>query len=171
NFLGRLPENGRAGDWEWEGYHFCAAEVLLEIPAADAEALLLRHWERLRYRRLFVQAALGVATPRCCELVASTVRDCPDPRRLLEYFADHCGLRTVGRGQQFGFRQLEAILPYLDLFSDYTLNDLWVYCNEQRWFDFRRCHLDPRLTADQKENLGFGQEALFENLERYLGEK
>jgi hypothetical protein len=171
SFLGRLPEDGRAGDWEWEGHHFCAAEVLVEIPAADAEALLLRHWKHLRYRRLFVQAALAVATPRCCELVAAAVRDCPDPQRLLEYFEYHCGLQTVGRGQQFGDRQLEAILPYLDLLSDHTLESLWWHCNEKRWFNYRRCHLDPRLTANQGRNCGFGREALYEKFDRYLGDK
>lgn len=102
SFLGHLLEDGRAGDWEWEGHHFCAAGLLVEIPTADAEALLVRHWEHLRYRIGFVQAALTIATPRCCELFAATARNCPDTTRLLKHFEYRCGLRTVGRGQQLG---------------------------------------------------------------------
>jgi hypothetical protein len=171
SFLGRLPEDGRAGGWEWKGHHFCAAELLVEIPAADAEALLVRHWEHLRYRVGFVQAALAIATPRCCELVAATVRNCPDTRRLLKHFEYRCGLRTVGRGQQFGFRQLEAILPYLEFFSDHTLTSLWEHCNRQLWFDFRRRYLDPKLTVEQRMLCRLGREALFQQLDRYLGER
>lgn len=38
------------------------------------------------------------------------------------------------------------------------------------WFDYRRQHLDPRLTAEQKKNFWLGREALFEGLDRYLAD-
>jgi hypothetical protein len=171
SFLGHLPDNGRAGDWEWEGYHFCAAGVLIEIPTADAEGLLVRNWEHLRYRRLFVQAALAIATPRCCELVAAVVSNCPEPRRLFEHFDFHCGLRTRGKGQRFGNRQLQAILPYLELFSANTIESFWQNCNEQGWLGYRRRYLDPRLTPEQRRRCRLEQAGLSEALDRFLVER
>lgn len=165
SFLGRVRDDGPV-DWEWEGHYFLAAALLIEIPPEDSEALFLRHWDHLRYRSSFVRAALAVATPSCCELVAETVRECPDPRRLLQYF----GVGTVGRTHRFGQRQMEAILPYLEHFSDFALVTLWRHCNQQRWFDFRRRHLDAHLTAAERRNCQLGREALFEHFDSLLAE-
>jgi hypothetical protein len=170
SFLRRLSGDGLHGIWDWERHHFCAAQLLVEIPSADAEALLTMHWEHLKYKPVFVQATLAVATPRCCELVAEAVAICPDPPRLFEYFDYIGGFWARDRGKDFGPLQLEAIIPYLDLFSGNTIDRLWQWCNEQRQIPYRRQYLDSRLTPEQKARNSLGREALFQQLDRYVRE-
>jgi len=47
---------------------YAISELIMCRPVEEAEAILLRHWDHLRFCNLFVQAALYIATPRLREL-------------------------------------------------------------------------------------------------------
>ena len=40
--------------------------MIMRLPVEEAERLLLKHWDHLKFSTQFVQAALYVATPLCC---------------------------------------------------------------------------------------------------------
>ena len=58
-----LEAVGEAADDTAGGHsneHFALAHLLRDIPTADAEGLLVTHWERLRDLGLYIQAALYI---------------------------------------------------------------------------------------------------------------
>ena len=120
------------------------SERLAELPPATAEGLLLRHWEGLRHGKNYVQVALYVASPGLLERVATVVGDGDEPERLFEHLSHAFGLRVKGRRGITRWGQMEGLLPYLAMLSDRDIEELWRVCNENRWFDWRREHVDVR---------------------------
>src|SRR6185369_14355587 len=79
----------------------------------QAEQLLQQNWEHVRYSREFIEAALLIATPKTCALVAEAVAACPDPRPLFAYVQFHFNPKAEG-GRGFDrVAQAEAFIPYL----------------------------------------------------------
>ena len=67
---------------------FCTAdqitsELIIRLPIEDAELLLLKHWNHLRFSYYFVQAALYVATKPLLEVASAAIKDCPTPTKLM----------------------------------------------------------------------------------------
>jgi len=139
------PEQKEGGpDW-------ILSEMVMNLPAGQAETLLLRYWPSLRDSDNYVAAALFFATPALLAAVADAVRQSAAPQDLFKYLLMRAG-RTRGKsGQRTGFyqvRQIEAIRPYLDYLSDSDIHRLWDTCNKQGWHSLRRQHLDGRLSEE-----------------------
>jgi len=77
----------------WSDYH--TSEMLMRLPAVDADRLLLKHWDHLRFSPHFVQSALYVSTPRLLEAAGAAVSESPEPAKLFEHLSHHFGLRHV----------------------------------------------------------------------------
>ncbi len=120
--------------------------IVMRLPVPEAERVLLRHWDHLRFSSDFVQTALYVATPELCRLVADVVRECPDPSSLFGHLAMHYGVRTVGEPGITREHQVLVLEPYLPLLSEFDIGSLADACNQGGWFETRRRLLDPRLT-------------------------
>jgi hypothetical protein len=58
--------------------------LIMALPAAQAEALLLKHWDHLRFCDLFVQVALHVATPRLLGTRRASNRELPESERAVQ---------------------------------------------------------------------------------------
>lgn len=137
------------------------SEMVMELPPHISEEILLQNWFHLRFSPRFVQAALFVATPKLRELVAQSLKECPNPREMLKYLHSHFGIKTNGRKGVTRLEQLQAVEPYLDLLDTLDISDFWDVCNQNGWFEFRRKNLDARLKG-MNEAVYFDQERINE---------
>ncbi len=73
-------KNSISADFSSRGLyeHRLVSWLLTRIPENDAETLLDECWSYLGYSPLFIQTALYVGTPKCLELVADSIKKCPD---------------------------------------------------------------------------------------------
>jgi hypothetical protein len=120
-------------------------EVIMRLPQSEAEALLVKHWDHLRFSALFVQTALYIATPRLLELVKETVERSPNPPNLFAHIGMNYGIRVQGRAGITRPTQIEALIPYLDHLNEHAIFNFWEACNRLGWFDLRRKYFDARL--------------------------
>lgn len=119
-------------------------EMVMRLPAIEAERLLLKHWTHLRFGSKFVQTALFISTPRLLEAAQVSINECPEPARLMEHLSFTYGI-PKGHPGITRKAQVLALSPYLDLLSPMDLFLLWEVCNEHGWFTIRREFLDDRL--------------------------
>ena len=120
-------------------------QVIMGLPPLEAEVLLVKHWEHLRFSPFFVQTALYMATPRLLELVKQTVDNSPNPSDLFAHIGMHYGIRVQGRAGITRPAQIEALIPYLDHLNEHAIFNFWDACNRLGWFDLRRKYFDTRL--------------------------
>lgn len=167
-YLGKLRSSLAPGEWELNGLEHETAELLIAIPAADAEVILGKHWSHLRFRKEFVQAALRIATDKTCLLAGQVLASCPSPRDLLRYIASKMATIRRGREQPVEQLHLDALRPFLQLLHPNDLHSLWDICNRQRYFAFRRAYIDPLLSPEDRLRHGVGVEGKFAKLDHEL---
>ena len=134
-----------------DGPDWILSEMVMNLPAGQAETILLRHWPRLRDSDYYVAAALFFATPALLASVADAVKQSDAPKDLFKYLSMRAGRTRGMNGKRTGFyqvRQIEAILPYLNYLSDSDIHHLWDTCNKHGWYSLRRQHLDGRLSEE-----------------------
>jgi len=119
--------------------------LIMNLPTAQAEALLVRHWGHLHYCDEFVQTALFIATPRLLRDVRMVIDICPDPKVMFEHIHMRYGIRRTGWRGVTHPSQLEALAPYLDYLAEFTIYTFWELCNDRGWFDLRRRLFDDRV--------------------------
>lgn len=136
-------EDAASNDW-------ATYELLMRLPVKEAESLMFKHWEHLRFSSYFVQTALYIATPNLTKAAAAAVTECPDPKALFLHLTSHFGYKTIGHPGVTRIAQVESLLPYLDHLSDLDIQHLWEICNDHGWFGLRRQHIDSRLTLDRR---------------------
>jgi hypothetical protein len=138
--LSRKSEAVELENIEWQ-----YRQALMRMPAAEAEHLLLKHWEKLRFGKYFVQVALFLATPALRQLVATCVLEAPNAKRLFAHISLEYAGKTDNNPGITRQAQIEALEPYLDLLSSSDLSRLAYVCNEAGWFDLRRRLFDSRV--------------------------
>jgi hypothetical protein len=124
------------------------SQLIMALRPAQAEALLLEHWDHLQFSNVFLQAALYVATPPLLGHVEQAIKSCPNPGTMFKHIHFQYGIRTKGRTGITQRRQFEALGPYLDYMEDSTIYRFWEQCNEHGWFDLRRKFFDHRLSNE-----------------------
>jgi hypothetical protein len=127
-------------------------ELIMRLPPKQAESLLLKHWDHVRFSPLFVQAALYVATPQLLERLQKTVESSPNPTKLFEHIGLHYGIQTQGRAGVTRTAQIKALVPYLDHMDEYAIYTFWHACNSRGWFDLRRKHFDGRVAKSYRRS-------------------
>ena len=120
-------------------------EMIIRLPADEAERLLLKHWAHLRFAPNFVQAALYVSTPTLLRAARTAVDESPEPAQLMAHLSHNFGFRTKGHPGITREEQIRALAPYLHLLTDLDVGSLWEECNDHGWFATRRELLDERL--------------------------
>jgi hypothetical protein len=120
-------------------------EMILRLPADEAEPLLLKHWAHIRFSPYFIQTALYISTPRLLEAVQIAINECPEPVKLMEHLYLHFGIKVQGHPGLTREAQVRALASYLHLLSPMDLGELWEGCNDHGWFATRRALLDDRL--------------------------
>lgn len=144
-----LIKRSNCSSQEWNDFSipndWITYELIMRLPSHEAERILLKHWEHLKFNSYFVQAALYVATEKLCEMVSDVVSICPLPSELFKHLSQHYGIRTTGRNGITNIRQLEVLVPYIDYFCDMDFYDFSEVCNERGWYDFRIKYLDQHM--------------------------
>ena len=120
-------------------------EMIMHLSAGEAERLLLKHWEHLKFSSHFVQAALYVATPELCRRAEASIAEAPDRALLFTYISRNWGIRISGRAGITRKSQVLALEPYLDLIAITDLKAIADACNRMGWFDLRKRLLDARI--------------------------
>ena len=123
------------------------SELIIRLPTKDAERLLLKHWDHLRFSFCFVPSALYVATKPLLEVAAAAIKDCPKPAGLMKYLSMRFGIKVKDHPGLNRENQVLALVPYLDLLSDGDILMFWDECNDRGWFATRKKLLDSRLRA------------------------
>ena len=100
--------------------------------------------EGLRQSADYVKAALHVATPDLLDKVAIVVAESDDPRSIFDHLSIRFGLEFVGRRGLTRPAQRDGLLPYLEYLSETDIRMIWRACNKNRWFEWRREHIDYR---------------------------
>jgi len=143
--------------------HYELSELLRDIPASDAEPLLLKHWNQLKFSPEFIQLALYLGTPQFIELASRSIEKCPAPTELFRYIDMFFGFMTKGLHNRLTQSHLEHLLPFVRLLSGSTLRDILEFCvrnglrswAEQNLQD--ECVRRSKLpTEDRKETDGNG---------------
>lgn len=154
--------------WEKSSYasDMITADLIMTITPVVAEKILATHWSHLRYDNHFVEAALFVATPRSLALAENSLKECPTPNELLKYLDHRWQIGGSEQRDRLTNDRLNAIEPYLDLLSDSTIHSLWGACNVHAFHEWRRRHLDHRLTQQWSGRCGVNDLALFAELDQ-----
>lgn len=124
-----------------------ASELIMRLPAEEAEQLLVRHWDHLHFSPQFVQTAIYVATERTRALARSAVSQCPSAEKLFEHVCTHMGVRIADRPGITTEAQVRSLSEYLDLLSEIDFRLLWDECNRKGWYELRRELLDVHPKA------------------------
>ena len=129
------------------------SELIMRLPTSDAERLLLRHWDHLRFSSYFVQAALYAATKSLLDAAEVAIRECPQPAELMTHLGMGFGIRIKDHPGLHRENQVLALVPYRDIISEDNIFMLWAECNSRGWFATRREYLDSRLGSSYVHHL------------------
>jgi hypothetical protein len=110
--------------------HWNLADLLMRIPVDDAEMLLVKHWEHLRYSRLFVQSALYIGTTNCLKLADAAIVEYPEEAPLFKEVSYRFGFSSLGRNDHISFSELKHLGRYWDRFDETTLRSFVEACYE-----------------------------------------
>lgn len=159
--------------WDAGGYGTdrITAELLTRLDAVTCERLLVKHWNHLRFHGRFVQVALFHATSVTVQLAHESLKKGPNPKSRLRFLSYNFGIKIGDHPGVTSMRPLDALTPYLDLLDSLAIYLLWDLCNERGWFDWRRQHLDHRLSDRERQRAGLDQASLFADLDRFADEQ
>ena len=138
---------------------------LIRLPPADAEPLLLRHWDKFGGTAHFVQAALYVGTQGLLAKAAVVISASPEPAKLFKYFTVHFGIGMKGEAGITREQQIRALAPYLDILSPGDIGVLARVCNDKGWHALRRDLIDPLLCTEDRARPETFRGVLDQNLE------
>ncbi|MBN1182381.1 MAG: hypothetical protein JXB49_08855 [Bacteroidales bacterium] len=141
--------------------HYALAHLLRDIPIKDAQPLLEKHWEHLKFSRLFIHVALYVGTPKCISLVDESINNYPSNIDPLEYIGSFFGFFESGLSDRINMQHLKVLLPYIERLGSNTLSNMVEFCerhNKNDWsieylkpeFERRRAILPQDKNIDQK---------------------
>jgi hypothetical protein len=143
--LGRFADDSAARACPRSNAHYYLGHLLRDIPSVAAERLLAKHWDRLSYSPLFVQAALYHDTPQCRELAASSLARSEPGDEPLKHLDSFFGFFTQGLMDRLTRRHLDSLVPYLSRLEDGCLVDMLEYCRRFQHWDWAVTHLQPEM--------------------------
>jgi hypothetical protein len=137
------------------------AELLRDIPAAEAQPLLVKHWSHLRYSPLFVQVALYLGTTESIKFAEEAIQDFPSGVDPFKHIGMFFGFLTTGLMDRLELRHLEVLRTYLNRLDDHDLSDMAGFCDQRSYRDWGKVHLKsefdrrraqlPKVTRDQQD--------------------
>lgn len=132
----------------WSDMDFALAELLRDLPRQTGEALLLNHWQRLRSRPLFIQAALYISTDATRSLAKEALAhlDC-EPFKLIGAFF---GFRARGLADRLTMLQLQSLQPYLAQLDDMLLADVVDFCGDHGQLEWAKSNIVPEYERRTK---------------------
>lgn len=155
-----LPPDFSGGN---DDVHYELGDLLVRIPAEEAEALLVTNWNHLRHGRLFIQAALHVSTPKTLALAAEAIAAAPGEADLFRY-VDHAFF-VAERDPQELLRHLEALEPYFGRMEERYLVRFAERCMSSGLREWAMERISPHLSDRERCQLFPTDEDLVRELE------
>ncbi len=154
----------------------CSADRTITGILADrrdefAERTIVEHWEDLQHRYNYPHVLLCIATPATLRIHALHVEGIEDKEEYFKLLGFAYGFRNPDRLGITEVTQLKALEPYLDHFKASLIDELWDECNDKGFIDWRKEHLDKRLS---EKNWAFNQindEAAFRDIDERLANR
>jgi hypothetical protein len=125
--------------------HYMLANLLRDIPGEDAEKLLVKHWDHLRYSKHFVQVALYLGTERCTALANMALQKWPPHIDAFEHLGMFFGFFTLGLSDRLSLAHLETLQPYLKQLDIHTMMDMVEFCVRHGYREWADRYLRPEL--------------------------
>lgn len=125
--------------------HYMLAQLLRDIPSSEAQPLLIKYWDYLKFSRLFVQAALYMGSPECVALATEAIDGYSSNADSFEHLDSFFGFFTTGLMDRVEYRHLEVLLPYLGRLSDHTLSAMAEFCERRGHREWGRAYLKPEF--------------------------
>lgn len=145
SWLEKVVECGPAEDSQ-NDLCYELAQCLRDIPISDSLRLLLKHWNRIRFRALFIQVALYLGTDETRSLAKQSLRAGASEMEVFRYIDFFFGFRTEGLSDRLGLRQLESLRPYLHHLNALCLDEIIEYCHAHDYWGWALQHLRPECT-------------------------
>ncbi|MGJ8530265.1 hypothetical protein [Maritalea sp.] len=143
-------------------------DILADRRDEFATSTILEHWENLQHRYNYPHVLLCIATPATLSLHARHFEGIEDKEDYFKLLSFAYGFRNSDRSGITDAMQLTALEPYLDHFKASLIEELWDECNDKGFIDWRREHLDGRLTEDGWAFKQINDEAAFRHLDQEL---
>ena len=129
-------------DMQSDGSHFLAA-TLRDIPTADGERLLLKHWQGLRHNPRFIQVALYLSTAESRARAAESISQVAADAKVLELVSMFFGFMTLGLSEKLSARHLESLRPYIRRLDSMCIVDMLEFCQRHGLWDWATEVLRP----------------------------
>ncbi|MBK1650463.1 hypothetical protein CKO36_18300 [Rhabdochromatium marinum] len=144
---------------------YILSELLMDAHDEFAVQTIIENWDQLETSRLFVQAALYLATPETLALARSAITSCEDPEKMLKYIDMHWGIRTNGRVGVTDLAQLRALEPYYVHMDEMPLISFFDVANKLGELSWRKTHLDPLIEKLERGYCTSDKQHLFASLD------
>jgi hypothetical protein len=129
-------------DMQSNGSHFLAA-ILRDIPTADGERLLFKHWQGLRHKPRFIQVALYLSTQESRTRAAESIGEVAADARVFERVSMFFGFMTLGLSEKLSARHLESLRPYIRRLGSMCIVDMLNFCKRHGLWDWATEVLRP----------------------------
>lgn len=124
---------------------YALAEALTHVEPICMVAMLSPLWTTLRTRSLMVQTVLLSTAPQAAALAREAFALSASPHALLKHFTLRATIDVRGKFGLSHPAQLDNLKPYLDVFPEDEIQQLWDACTARNWLDFRNQYLEPRV--------------------------
>lgn len=168
NYLGKVSTKIRlSSKKELTAAESITYELLMRLPIATGEKLLLKYWENLKKCNDYIQVALYIATDKMIELATLEINSHKNPKDVFKYINFRYGIRTIGHPGVTRERQLEVLIPFLKYIDMFCIYEFWDLCNEKGWFDFRWKYLD-KILRGSKWDIYISKENILKSLDEKI---
>ncbi|AFZ24303.1 hypothetical protein Cylst_2061 [Cylindrospermum stagnale PCC 7417] len=131
--------------------HRIFSSLLIKIRVEDAENLLVKHWDYLMYSPLFIQSALCIGTPKCLDLAAAAINQCPKDIKILEHIHSHYEFAELGEKKPLTKQHLNNLLPYLDRLGQSDLWECAELCQTLKIPEWSQQYIAPLLSEENRK--------------------
>ena len=166
-FQDNIPADFSGG---WLNAHYELSSLLMMIPVKDAETLLDKYWGHLGYSPLFIQTALYVGTPKCLELAASSISQCPRDVDILKHIHHQFGFMDYEREKYLTIQHLDNLLPYLDRLGEHELWQLAEVCQRLGIPEWSKQHIFDRLSEKYRKQYHPSDDDLLQDLDDFAAD-
>ncbi len=165
-----LPTDFSGG---WKDHHWGLTELMVKIPARDAEDLLQTYWGHLKYIPRMVHAAFRIGTPKCVALAREALEMCPANADIFRLFGAIWTQRNAST--PISLRHLENLEPHFNRMSGDELASLArdterTVGYEPSVANWIRVHIVPRMSPTDRQHVRVADETFLADLDHNLRE-
>jgi hypothetical protein len=146
--------------------HYFLSSLIMAIPEGDAEQLLERYWDHLRFSSLFIHSVLYIGTPVCLNLAETAISEWPTEIDIFNHISGHFWITDHGRPRTLTITRLNNLKPYLSRFSKDEIQHLYWTCESCGFIEWARENLVVYLSDENKKRLLISDEDLLRELQR-----